>query len=245
MSRGAVLVLGGGSDIGLAIARRFAEAGHPIQLAARRPLDLEADQNDIMLRHGVSVTLHEFDALNAASHEAFVTRLPVLPEIAVCAVGMLGLQGEGERSVDAALLVMRTNYEGPASILGVIANHFERRGSGAIVGISSAAGERGRAWNYVYGSAKAGFTAFLSGLRNRLARKGVAVLTVKPGFVATRMTAHLKLPSRLTALPGEVAQAVYTSVMRRRDVIYVPRVWRIIMMIVRAIPESMFKRTNI
>ena len=245
MSIGSVLILGGTSDIGLAIARRFAQAGHPVQLAARRPDELEAEKSDIALRYSVKVTLHRLDALLTDSLEAFVAGLPELPEVVVCTVGLLGDQNESERDVVAAVSVIRTNFEGPATILGVIANHFERRGSGTIVGISSVAGDRGRASNYIYGSAKAGFTAFLSGLRNRLAKKGVHVVTVKPGFVATRMTAGMNLPKSLTAEPEELAQAVYDATIRKRNVIYVRRIWWILMSVICMVPETIYKRTRI
>jgi hypothetical protein len=140
---------------------------------------------------------------------------------------------------------MRSNYEGPASILAVLANHFEARGSGVIVGISSVAGDRGRASNYVYGSAKAGFTAFLSGLRNRLAKHGVHVVTVLPGFVATRMTEEMTLPQRLVAEASEVADAIANAVHRERDLIYVRPSWRLIMFFIRRIPERLFKKMKI
>jgi decaprenylphospho-beta-D-erythro-pentofuranosid-2-ulose 2-reductase len=126
----------------------------------------------------------------------------------------------------------------------VLANHFERRGSGTLVGISSVAGDRGRASNYVYGSAKAGFTAFLSGLRNRLAKKGVHVVTVKPGFVATRMTAGMNLPKALTAHPDDVARAVYRAFERKNDVIYILPIWWMIMRIICIIPEILFKKAH-
>ena len=240
-----VLILGARSEIGRAVARRFAEAGHPVRLAARDAASLEADRTDLELRSGVPATLHEFDALDTAGHAAFVDGLPDLPAVVVCAVGLLGRQEESERDTAAAVTVMRSCYEGPASILGEIANHFEARGRGTIVGISSVAGDRGRATNYVYGSAKAGFTAFLSGLRNRLARSGVHVVTVKPGFVATRMTEGMPLPPRLTAQPAEVAEAIFRAVERRRDVVYVRPVWWAVMLVIRAIPERVFKAMRI
>lgn len=187
----------------------------------------------------------EFDALDIASHAGFVDALPELPEIAICAVGLLGVQSDSERDPAAAIRVMRSNYEGPASILAELANRFEARGHGTLVGISSVAGERGRASNYVYGSAKAGFTAFLAGLRNRLAGKGVHVVTVLPGFVATRMTEDMDLPSRLTARPEEVAEAILRAVSQKRNIIYVRPVWRLIMAIIRGIPETIFKRWSL
>ncbi|MDH3262781.1 MAG: SDR family NAD(P)-dependent oxidoreductase, partial [Paracoccaceae bacterium] len=168
-----------------------------------------------------------------------------LPGIAVSAVGLLGKQEEAERDAEAARQILRSNFEGPALVLAEIANRFEARGSGTIVGISSVAGDRGRATNYVYGSAKAGFTAFLSGLRNRLAKKGVHVLTVLPGFVATKMTEGHDLPPKLTATPQEIAEAVARALDRRRNVIYVKPVWALVMLIIRNIPEPIFKRTRI
>jgi decaprenylphospho-beta-D-erythro-pentofuranosid-2-ulose 2-reductase len=242
---GSVLILAARSDIGLAIAHGFAKAGRPVRLAARNVASLDADRTDIGLRYGVAVTLHEFDALATDSHAAFVDGLPDLPEIAVCAVGLLGSQADSERDSSEAIRVMRTNYEGPANILAELANRFEARGSGILIGISSVAGERGRASNYVYGSAKAGLTAFLSGLRNRLSGTGVRVITVLPGFVATRMTEGLNLPPRLTAQPEDVAKAVVRAAERGRDVVYVPAVWRLIMFVIRALPEPVFKKTRL
>ena len=136
---------------------------------------------------------------------------------------------------------MRANFEGPASVLAVLANRFEARGSGTLVGISSVAGDRGRATNYIYGAAKAGFTAYLSGLRNRLAKKGVHVVTVLPGFVATRMTDGLDLPPKLTAEPAEVGEAIALAVEKKRNVIYVKPIWWLVMAVIRNIPEAVFK----
>lgn len=245
MTKLPVLILGARSDIGKATAHAFAALGHPVQLAARNVSLLAQEQADIALRHGVEVSLHDFDALDVQSHEGFVDQLPQLPQIAVCAVGLMGTQSENESDPQAALRVMRSNYEGPASILGVLANRFEQRGNGTLVGISSVAGDRGRATNYVYGSAKAGFTAFLSGLRNRLADKGVHVVTVLPGFVATQMTEGMDLPAKLTAQPEEVGHAIAQAVEHKRNVIYVRRIWRLIMLIIRNIPEAIFKTKKI
>lgn len=240
-----VLILGARSDIGRAVARRFAALGHPVQLAARDADRLAADKADMELRHRVPVTLHEFDALDLDGQGDFVDGLPTLPGVAVCAVGLMGAQDENERDPAAAARVIRSNFEGPAVVLAELANRFEARGHGTLVGISSVAGERGRATNYVYGSAKAGFTAFLSGLRNRLAKKGVHVVTVLPGFVATRMTEGMDLPQRLVAQPEEVAEAIAQAVAKRRDVIYVRPVWRVVMGIIRSLPEPVFKRMRI
>ena len=171
--------------------------------------------------------------------------LPELPAIAVCAVGLLGDQTASERDVKSAIQVMRSNYEGPASILAELANRFVERGSGTLVGISSVAGLRGRATNYVYGSAKAALTTFLSGLRNRLARHDVHVVTVLPGFVATRMTEHMDLPKLMTARPQEVAEAIHRAAEKKYNIIYVRPVWRVVMSAIKLIPESVFKKMRL
>jgi decaprenylphospho-beta-D-erythro-pentofuranosid-2-ulose 2-reductase len=245
MTADPVLIVGGRSDIGLALAHRFAAAGHPVQLAARNVSEMAAAKADIELRHGVAASLHELDILITSSFEGFLDGLAVLPGVAICVVGLLGEQPRSEADAGAAALTMRSNYEGPALLTGAIANRFEKRGSGTIVGVSSVAGERGRKSNYVYGSAKAGYTAFLSGLRNRLAKRGVHVMTVLPGFVATRMTEGMDLPRRLTATPAEVAEAIFRAAAKRRDVLYVKPVWWPVMAIVRSIPERIFKGLNI
>jgi decaprenylphospho-beta-D-erythro-pentofuranosid-2-ulose 2-reductase len=133
----------------------------------------------------------------------------------------------------------------PALILGLFAERFLARGGGTIVGVSSVAGDRGRASNYVYGSAKAGLSAFLSGLRSRMAKQGVHVVTVKPGFARTRMTEGINLPRLLTAEPGEVAEAIKRSIISRKNEIYVRPIWSAIMFIIRSAPEFIFKKTSI
>lgn len=242
---GPVLILGAASDIARAVARSFAEAGHPIQLAARNVARLEDDASDLRTRFGADVTLHEFDALTIDSHGAFVSALPVLPEIAICAVGAKGSQDGGEANPIDGVHIMRSNFEGPASVMAHLANAMETRGSGTLVGISSVAGDRGRASNYIYGSAKAGFTAFLSGLRNRLAKKGVHVVTVLPGFVNTAMIEGMETPGPLTAEPEEVGIAILKAVRKQTNVIYTRSIWRLVMAVIRNIPEPVFKKTSI
>lgn len=242
---GTVLILGARSDIGRALARAFGLAGHRLMLAARHAESLEADAKDLRLRCKVPVSLHEFDVLVIEGHAGFFESLDTLPDTVICVAGLMTAQSEAERDFGAAQLMMRTNYLGPSSILGEAANRMEARGHGTIIGISSVAGERGRASNYIYGSAKAGFTAFLSGLRNRLARKGVHVITVKPGFVNTRMTEGMKLPAALTAQPAEVAAAILRAAQRRTNVVYTRPIWRLIRTVITMLPEPVFKRTRL
>lgn len=242
-----VLVIGARSDIGIAVARAFAAKGYAVQLAARNAGSLGDDCKDLETRYRVPVSLHEVDAVDLASHEAFVAGLPALPNVVICAVGYMGDQKRNETSLHEMAMVMRSNFEGPASLFTVLANRMVTRGSGALVGISSVAGERGRAANYVYGSAKAGFTAFLSGLRNRLARDktGVHVVTVLPGFVYTQMTQGMDLPAKLTAQPAELGTAIVKAVEKGRDVIYVRPIWQAVMLAIRNIPEFQFKKMSI
>jgi len=240
-----VLILGARSDIGRAIAHRFAEAGYNLQLAARDHQRLEADVNDYSLRYGVNSQRYEFDALAFDSHAAFYEGLSPKPEIVIYVIGLYPDQAQAEQDWALSRRILETNFVGAASILHHVANEMADKGSGTIIGISSVAGERGRAKNYVYGSAKAGLTAFLSGLRNRLSKNGVHVITVKPGFVYTAMTEGLDLPPKLTSQPEQVAKAVFKAVKRKRHVVYVLSIWRYIMLIIRNIPEGIFKKMKL
>jgi short-subunit dehydrogenase len=239
---GPVLILGARSDIGRAIARRYAESGCAVVLAARRSQTMEADRADIEIRYRVPARLVEFDVTDAEP-DRFFAALGEVPCTVIMVVGALGLQSVSEAEDAAADAIMRTSYTGPARLLLAAARVMEPLG-GCIIGISSVAGDRGRKSNYVYGSAKAGLTAFLSGLRNRLHGK-VHVITVKPGFVATQMTAGMTLPPLLTAQPHEVATAVFKAQARGQDVVYVRPIWRLIMLAIRSIPERMFKRLSL
>jgi len=240
-----LLVLGGSSDIGRATAKAFAAKGWAIHLAGRDLTALQREADDIAARFGVPVVTHSFDVLDTCSFHPFVDGLPALPDTVVCVIGLLGEQARAATDLDHAAAIMRSNYEGPSLILGLFADRFLSRGSGTIIGVSSVAGDRGRGSNYVYGSAKGGFTAFLSGLRNRCAKHGgVHVLTVKPGFVRTRMTAGMKLPGLITAEPQAVGDAILAAAEKGRNVIYTKPVWRLVMLIVTSIPEVMFKKMN-
>ena len=239
---GTALVIGATSDIGRETARLLAAQDWTLQLAGRDASALAREACDIEVRSGKAPQVLAWDALEGGS---LVDDLDPLPDLAVCLVGLLGDQAQSQRDAQAAARVMRTNYTAPALLLGALAERFEERGSGVLVGVASVAGDRGRAANYVYGSAKAGMTAFLSGLRSRLARHGVHVATVKPGFVDTRMTAGMDLPPLLTASPEEAARAIVSAAARRRDVVYVRPIWKLIMLLIRALPEGLFKRLSL
>ena len=217
-----------------------------IQLAARNVNRLEPLQSDLAIKYSVRVSIHEFDALAYNTHaQLFIRNIEPKPDVAVCVFGLLG---ENEKAVDdwdQASQIIHTNYTGAVSILNIIARDFAARKEGVIVGISSVAGERGRQSNFLYGSAKAGFTAYLSGLRNSLYHKGVHVVTVQPGFVYTKMTENLSLPKMLTARPEEVAEAVFNAVKKKKNVVFVKWFWKYIMLIIRNVPEVMFKKMKL
>jgi decaprenylphospho-beta-D-erythro-pentofuranosid-2-ulose 2-reductase len=239
------LILGATSDIAIALARQLSSAGYNLQLAARNVDALKVLKSDIEIRNQVSVTIHELDALNFESHQVFYDSLQQPPDLAILVFGYLGDHSKAIADWAESSRIINTNYVGAVSILNVIATHFEKRKSGVIVGISSVAGDRGRMSNYLYGSAKAGLTAYLSGLRNRMAHAGVQVLTVKPGFVRTQMTEGLKLPAPVTAEPHQVAKRILWAVKKRKNSIYVLPIWSLIMFIIRNIPESIFKKLKL
>jgi short-subunit dehydrogenase len=240
-----ILILGAGSDMAVAIARKFASEKYDIQLAGRHAAALIPLQQDLQVRYGTHATTHTFDATDYPSHTGFYAGLPVAPDITICVFGYLGEQEKAQENWSEAAAIINTNYTGAVSILNIVAEDYAAKKQGTIIGISSVAGERGRQSNYIYGSAKAGFTAYLSGLRNRLFRSGVHVMSVQPGFVNTRMTQHLALPPLLTAQPEAVATAVFKAVARKKNVVYVKWHWKYIMLIIKLIPEGIFKKLSL
>ena len=242
--QGPVLVLGARSDVGREVARAYAALGLPVILAARDVAALEADAADMAIRSGAAARAVTLDVLDV-DPKAFFDSLGETPRTVVCVVGLLGDQRRAEIDAAYARTVIDTNFTGPAALLAEAAERILAAGGGAIIGVSSVAGERGRKTNYVYGAAKAGLTAFLSGLRHRLADAPVLVMTVKPGFIDTRMTAGMKLPKPLTAQADEVARAILAAHRRGGEVVYVRPVWWAIMAIIRHLPEPVFKRMKV
>jgi decaprenylphospho-beta-D-erythro-pentofuranosid-2-ulose 2-reductase len=237
-----VLILGATSGMAQAIAKKFAAEGWDLSLAALEPELLGPIAGDLRVRSGVQVQPLQFDATSFATHHDFYEALATKPDVVIAAFGYMGDEDAARADFDEARKTIDINYSGMVSILNIVAHDFEKRGRGAIVAISSVAGDRGRQSNYIYGSAKAGLSAYLSGLRNRLAKKGVHVMTIKPGFCRTQMTEHLELPGALTADPEQVANAVFRGVEKKRNTVYVLWMWRWIMLVIKHIPEPIFKR---
>jgi len=240
-----ILIIGAKSDIAKAVANKYAENGYNLYLAARKSSELQNFANDIKIRNQKDVKCIDFDVLDYNSHQNFYNSLEEKPIGVISVVGYLGEQEKAQNDFEEAQKIMDTNYTGVVSVLNIVANDFEKNKNGFIVGISSVAGVRGRKSNFIYGSAKAAFTTYLSGLRNRLFRSNVHVLTVKPGFVATKMTEGLDLPKKLTAQPKEVANDIFKAQQKVKNVIYTKWFWRYIMLIIKNIPEFQFKKMSL
>ncbi|MBU8898937.1 short-chain dehydrogenase [Corallococcus sp. H22C18031201] len=242
-----VLILGATSAIAQATVRLLAARGASLYLVGRNAQNLEAVAKDAATRGAAKVESRAMDLDDCGAHEALVEQAAQALgglDGAVIAHGVLGDQDASQRAWATAEAVMRTNFLSAASLLTSLANRFEAQKTGTLVVISSVAGDRGRQSNYVYGASKGALTVFLQGLRNRLAKSNVAVVTVKPGFVDTPMTAHVP-KNKLFASPEQVARGLLRAADGRKNEVYVPGFWALIMLIIRSIPEPIFKRLKL
>lgn len=240
------LILGAGSDLGMALAHRFAKAGFHLLLAARNQKEFYADTAaDLRIRYQIEAEAFQFDGSDFYSHEKFWNELTVRPDIVISVFGYLGSNEKANTDFAETQRIIDSNFTGHISILNLAANEMEKRKRGIIIGISSVAGERGKAQNAIYSAAKAGFTAYLSGLRNRLAASSVHVMTVKPGYLQTKMTEGLTLPAPLVASPEKAAEKIWRAYRKQKNVIYVLPVWRLILFCIKLIPERIFKEMKI
>lgn len=244
-----VVVIGATSGIARAISAHLARQGTALVLAGRDGGELDRLAADLTVRYRASAVVEPFDALAYATHATFAQRCLAGPDGAdavVLCFGALEAQEALDADAAAARRILDANLVGAVSVLTEVASAFEERGRGVIAVLSSVAGDRGRQSNYVYGAAKAGLSTYCAGLRNRLFRHGVHVTTVKPGFVSTAMTRGTLDPaSPLVASPDRVARDVVRAMERRRDVVYTPWFWRWIMLVIRAVPETLFKRLRL
>ena len=241
-----LLILGANSDVAYATARQFAtHAGTDLLLASRDLELLQKKAGDLEIRCRVSARAIPFDAADPATHKDFYDRLDPKPDGVVAAFGYLGDQVLAQEDFDEAQKIIQTNFVGAVSILEIIAADFQRRGQGFIIAIGSVAGERGRQSNYFYGAAKGALGIYLSGLRNRMSKHRVRIITVLPGFIQTKMTRNMRLPGLLTASPDQVARDIFRAYQKSKDVIYTRWFWRWIMAVIKAIPEPLFKRLSL
>lgn len=242
-----VVIIGATSAIAAETARAFAQEGASLFLIGRNAEKLERLASDLRARNAADVHTATFDAHDLASHDKLMERashaLGAI-DMALIAHGDLPNQPECEASWPATERSLAANFLSPIAFLTWLANYFQARKTGNITVISSVAGDRGRQSNYVYGAAKGGLTTFLQGLRNRLAHHGVSVTTIKPGFVDTPMTAHIK-KGPLFASAETVGRRVHKAMVRGESVVYTPAFWRLIMLAILHIPECIFKKLKL
>jgi decaprenylphospho-beta-D-erythro-pentofuranosid-2-ulose 2-reductase len=242
-----VLILGATSAMAIAVARRVCGPESSLYLVARSQAKLDAVAGDLRTRGAGQVWTATMDLNETSAHAKLLTEAAEALghiDLALIAHGVLGDQEDAQASYTVAEDILATNFLSPVSLSTWLANYFEARGAGTLAVISSVAGDRGRKSNYVYGASKGGLSIFLDGLRNRVDRSGVQVLTIRPGFVATPMTAHLR-QGPLFAQPTQIADGILRAIVARRDVVYLPWVWQPIMFLIRAIPEPIFKKMNL
>lgn len=240
------LILGATSTIARAFSRKVAAAGESVLLAGRDMEELERIAADCISRGAASGEAILFDARDPKTFHGIVDTVNSVSGTVSVAVFVGSMPEQTAIDADPSLVdgTIADSFTGPARLLTTLAPILEARGTGTVVGVGSVAGDRGRLGNYVYGASKAGFHAYLSGLRNRLGRSGVHVVTVKPGTVDTAMTWGMdKLP--FVAQPDKIADDILRAVRRKKDVIYTPMIWWPIMTIIRAIPERLFKKMEI
>lgn len=242
-----ILILGATSALAHETAKYFARDGASLVLVARSSQKLQTVSDDLRVRGAKEIQTIEADLTDFARHQE-ILEAALKPfaglDLALIAYGTLGDQQLCERDVETTLQEFTTNGTSVIALLTLLANYFEQQGRGCLAVISSVAGDRGRQSNYIYGAAKGAVTVFLQGLRNRLAKQGVSVITIKPGMVNTPMTAHMR-KGPLFASPKKVGHGIYTAILKHKEVAYVPGYWRYVMWIIKSIPEPIFKKMNI
>ncbi len=240
-----ILIIGATSAIAGEVAKRFAAEGARLYLLGRNAERLERIAADLRIRGAESVQTTGFDAKDIESYEKILEKAHASMErfdVVLVAHGTLGDQKKCEMSVEKTLHEIQTNAVSTIAMLTIIANMMEKQKCGTLAIISSVAGDRGRPSNYVYGSAKAAVTTFCEGLRGRLFKSGVHVLTIKPGMVDTPMTEGMELPPMLMAKPEQVARDIVCAIRKKSDIIYTPWYWRYVMSGIVHIPEKFFKK---
>lgn len=243
-----VLILGGYSEIGLAIATRLAGSRHAaVALAGRDPAKLEEARATVLAAGARRVEVFAFDAEDTATHEALVASVAEHIgdiDVAVIAFGLLGDQDADAAGGDGAVRLLQANYVGAVSVALPLARLLRRQGHGTLVVLSSVAGERVRQANYIYGSTKAALDGFAQGLGDSLAGSGAQVLVVRPGFVIGRMTAGMD-PAPMATTPDKVADATVAAIAAGREQVWVPGVLRLIFSAFRHLPRPLWRRLRL
>jgi len=243
------VIIGATSEIARSLALELATPGSRLVIAGRDVEELAILASDLHIRTGALVTPLGLDATNYDSHPAFLERclatLETIDGVVICQ-GYLAQQRAAETDWAEARLMIEVNFMSAVSLGNLFAEYLAGRRQGYLCGVSSVAGDRGRQSNYLYGATKAGFSAYLQGLRNRLFHEGVTVITVKPGFVDTSMIWGRTDPkSLLVAAPERVARDIARAIRKRKDVVYTPWFWRFIVGAMWLLPEAVFKRLRL
>ena len=242
-----ILILGATSAIAKHTTRLFAADEHHLYLVARNEDKLKSMQQDMRVRGATDAHYESLDLADESLHEDLIKRATEKMgsiDTVLIAYGTLGNQKQCEESYANTLKELQLNSLSVISLLTILANQFEEQKSGTIAVISSPSGDRGRQSNYIYGTAKGALTIFMQGLRNRLAKSKVHVLTIKPGFVDTPMTKEFK-KSLLWVSPEVISKGIYTAIRKKREVVYLPFFWRYIMFIIKSVPEKIFKHLSL
>jgi short-subunit dehydrogenase len=243
-----ILIIGATSAIAEATARLFAARGDALCLVARNADHLRMVAADLSVRGAMRTETATLDVADFGAHQSVLDtaeRQLGGIDVVLIAHGTLSDQAQCQTSVDALRLEFDINAVSTIALLTLLANRLEAQRHGTLAVISSVAGDRGRQSNYVYGSAKAAVTAFLGGLRQRLAKANVNVLTIKPGFVDTPMTAGIASKGALWAQPDRIAAGIVKAIDGGRNIVYLPWFWRWIMLVIRHIPEPVFKKLKL
>jgi short-subunit dehydrogenase len=240
-----VLVLGATSGIGRAIARQLAGDGFDLVLAGRDETALNVSASDLRIRSGVRVQVRRFEALDFAGHASWLAACAAeasgtLGGLVLCH-GVMEEEELAARDPERARHMIDVNFTSAVCLLDRAAELFAARAQGFLCVVTSVAGDRGRASNFHYGATKAALSTYLSGLRVRLARVGVAVIDVRPGMIDTQLT-YGRGGLVLLAPPSRVARDVARAIRRRSAVVYTPRIWQLVMFAIRALPEFVFRR---
>jgi short-subunit dehydrogenase len=242
-----ILILGATSAIAKHTARLFAADEHNLYLVARNEDKLSSMKQDMLVRGAKDVNYESLDLADDKQHEKLISRVTETMgsiDTVLIAYGTLADQNISSENYTNTLKELQINCLSVISLLTILANQLEQQKSGSIAVITSPSGDRGRQSNYIYGTAKGALTIFLQGLRNRLTKSNVHVLTIKPGFVDTPMTKDFK-KGFLWVNPDVISKGIYNAIKKKKEVVYLPFFWRYIMFIITSIPEKIFKHLKL
>lgn len=237
------MIFGATSSVAQSITKIYAKSGYQLILVARSMQKLDILKSDLINRYRAKVETRSLDAANLTGHQVLFKDYS--PDIFIVCHGTLTNQQKAQLDFDYQKEQLQINLTSYLSLLTHAANYFEKKGSGTIAAIGSVAGDRGRMSNYVYGTFKAAIETYMQGLRHRLASHNVNALHIKPGFIDTPMTAHIQPKGALWAKPDQVAKEIVKAIKHKRSTIYTPSIWKLIMMIIRTVPEFIFHKTKL